>query len=168
MKSVRGKFGTDKERIWPATFGMNEKGGMDEKEFNAFLNNSIMPLWPKAEDIKGKRVMLKVDSGPGRTAAELLAQLRLLGFYLYPGVPNTTAVSQETDRNYGPFKTQFRKNLDLVVQDRKNDNESKAASLQPWLVGLVIFGGVDPETKREVIIVDAFAYGFSIERNLDA
>ena len=168
MKSVRGKYGTDEERIWPTTFGMNEKGGMDDDEFAKFLNNSIIPLWPKADDIKGMRVMLKLDSGPGRTCVRLLAQLRMLGFYLYPGVPNTTAVTQETDRNYGPFKTQFRKNLDLVVQDRQKDNESKAASLQPWLVGLVIFGGVDPETGREVVCIDAFAFGFSVVRNLDA
>ena len=59
--------------------------------------------------------MVKCDSGPGRLNTELLARMKFLGFYLYPGVPNTTAVSQETDRNYGPFKTQFRKNLDEVI-----------------------------------------------------
>jgi hypothetical protein len=42
--------------------------------------------------------MLKVDSRPGRLNIELLAELCLLGFYLYPGVPNMTAVSQETDQ----------------------------------------------------------------------
>ena len=108
---------------------MNEKGGIDESEFNKFLNISILPLWPNAEDEKRKRVMLKLDSGPGRTCKQLLAQIRMLGFYFYPGVPDTTAVSQETDRNYGPFKTQFCKHIDLVVQDRKKENESKAASL---------------------------------------
>ena len=60
------------------------------------------------------------------------------------------------------------KNLDLGIQDRQKENKLKAASLQPWLVGLVIFGGVDPETKREVIVTDSFAYAFSMERNLDA
>jgi hypothetical protein len=58
-------------------------------------------------DVPGKRVMLKVDSRPGRLNIELLAELHLLGFYLYPGVPNMTAVSQETDQNYSPFKTQY-------------------------------------------------------------
>ena len=112
--------------------------------------------------------MLKLDSGPVRACAQILAQLRLLGFYLYPGVLKTTAGSQEMDQNCGPFKTQFRKILDIVVQDRQKENESKAASLQPWLVGLVIFGGVEPETKREVIVTDSFAYAFSMEHNLDA
>jgi hypothetical protein len=39
-----------------------------------------------------------------------LAEVRTLGFIIYPGVPNTTAVTQETDQSYGPFKTQFQKN----------------------------------------------------------
>ncbi len=38
--------------------------------------------------------------------------------YMFPGVPNTTTVSQETDQNYGPFKTQYCKNLDAVVDKR--------------------------------------------------
>ena len=33
-------------------------------------------------------------------------------------VPNTTAVTQETNRNYVPFKTQFRMNLEHVVSSR--------------------------------------------------
>jgi hypothetical protein len=48
----------------------------------------------------------------------LLAELRASGFILFPGVPNTTAVSQETDQNYGPFKTKHGKNLDAVVDER--------------------------------------------------
>ena len=36
-----------------------------------------------------------------------LAEARTLGFVAYPVVPNTIAVTQETDQNYGPFKTQF-------------------------------------------------------------
>ena len=48
---------------------------------------------------KGKWVIIKVDSGPGRLNKTLLARLRNVGFILYPGMPNTTAVIQETDRN---------------------------------------------------------------------
>ena len=106
----------------------------------------------------GKRVLIKVDSGPGRIQADLLARLRLLGFILYPGVPNTTAVSQETDRNYGPFKTQFRVNLEFIVQSRI-DNEV-SLSLHPWLVGMIVFGGEDPLTKYK-LKESAFEVGFS-------
>ncbi len=48
--------------------------------------------------------MVKCDSGSGRLNIELLARMKILGFYLYPGIPNTMAVSQEMDWNYGLFK----------------------------------------------------------------
>ena len=44
---------------------MNEKGGMDDVEFDGYLSNSLVPLYPDAEDVKGKRVIFKIDSGPG-------------------------------------------------------------------------------------------------------
>jgi hypothetical protein len=51
--------------------------------------------------------MVKVDSGPGWLQENILAKARTLGFIVYPGVPNTTAVTQETNQNYGPFQIQF-------------------------------------------------------------
>ena len=158
IPKVRGQFGTAADHSWVATFGMNAKGGMDDEEFEKYIMGSILPLYPDAKDVPGRRVMIKVDSGPGRLNCKLLARLRTLGFYLFPGVPNTTAVTQETDRNYGPFKTQFRQNLDAVVQRRVTDKV--AVNLQPWLVGLVVFGGSDPVTG-EVVEKSAFEVGFS-------
>ena len=115
----------------------------DEVEFEKYVMNSIVPLYPDSDDVPGKRVMIKVDSGPCRLNARLVARLRLLGFYLYPGVPNTTAVSQETDRSYGPFKGQYRNNLANMVDRRLKDG--KSVSLQPCLVSIPVFGAVDPE-----------------------
>ena len=63
-----------------------------------------MRFFPDAEDITGKTVIIKDDSGPGRMKLGFLAEARTLGFTIYPGVPNTTAVTQETDQRYGPFK----------------------------------------------------------------
>jgi hypothetical protein len=45
--------------------------------------------------------MVEVDSGPGRLQESFLAEARTLGFIVNPGVPNTTAVTQETDQSYG-------------------------------------------------------------------
>jgi hypothetical protein len=73
-------------------------------ELDKYLKNSILPLYPDIADSPGKRVILKVDSGPGRCNVEMLADLRLQGLYLIPGVPNTTAKTQETDQNYGLYK----------------------------------------------------------------
>jgi hypothetical protein len=50
---VRGQFGCKEECCWPVTFGQNEKGGMDEEEFAAYIINSIVPLYPNAKDKQG-------------------------------------------------------------------------------------------------------------------
>ena len=76
---------------------------MDDVELDEYLSNSLIPSYPGDEDVKGKRVLFKLDSGPVRLGIKLLARLCLFGFVLYPGVPNTTAVSQDTNRNYVPL-----------------------------------------------------------------
>ena len=105
MVTIYGKFGCDEKKKWPVTFGMNSKGGMDEVEFRKYPRGSILPLFQDAKDEKGNRVMIKIDSGPGSCFAILVAELRNIGLYMYPGVPNKMEVTQETGRNYGTFKT---------------------------------------------------------------
>ena len=48
-----------------------------------FLNN-IVTLFSDSNDVNGKRVMVKVDSGPGRLQEDFLANTRTLGFIAYP------------------------------------------------------------------------------------
>jgi hypothetical protein len=96
---------------------------------------------------------------------ELLAELRFLGLYLYPCVPsNTTAVTQETDRTYGRFKSQYRANLEMLVNELVK--QDKPLSVPQHKHGLLVFGGVDPETNLE--IPSAFELGFSRERCLES
>ena len=59
----------------------------------------------------GERILLKVDSGPGRNCMSLLVSCRFRGLYLFPGLPNATSVQRETDRNYGLLKKVVRRNL---------------------------------------------------------
>ncbi len=87
---------------------------------------------------------MKVDSGPGRTNLSLLTNLRLLGFVLYPCVPITTHITQESNQNYGPFKTQFLHNLEDIADARLKAKQS--LSLQPKFVELPLFRRVDWET----------------------
>ena len=75
----------------------NIKAGMDSIEFAKYIFSTILPLFPDSEDTPGKRVAIIVDSGPGRVNSSMLAQIRIRGFYLIPGVPNTTHVTQVTD-----------------------------------------------------------------------
>ena len=162
MCKVRGKFGLDNEVLKPVSYGTNEKGGMDDIEFAKYLRNAIMPLYPNAAPEKGKWVILKCDSGPGRMNVELLAELRTAGFILFPGVPNTTHVTQETDQNYGPFKGQYARNLDRIVEERVD--QDKTTSIPAWMVGLIVFGGTDPITNFTLDRAEsAFQVGFSRE-----
>jgi hypothetical protein len=158
VKRVRGKFGNPKEKLHGVTFGMNEKGGMDSTELAKYLESAILPLYPDLEDKPGKRVLIKVDSGPGRTNTEMLAKFRLRGVYFVPGVPNTTHVTQETDQNYGPFKTVYFHNLEILVKSRY----ARGMTLSVADIPLLVFGGIDGEVELE----DAFAKAFSVERNL--
>jgi len=123
-----------------------------------------MKLFPDAAPVKGRWVVIKCHSGPGRLNPTLLAYIRFHGFILYPGVPNTTAVTQETDQSYCPFQTAVRMNLQLIIDERIATD--KARSLAPWMIGLVIFGGEDPETG--LIVGSAFLKGFSTLHNIKA
>ena len=62
MPNVCGKFCAEEEQLWPITVEMNAKGGMDDDEFDEYLPNLLILLYPDMEDVKG---VLKVDSGPG-------------------------------------------------------------------------------------------------------
>ena len=99
-------------------------------------------IFPDAADVDGKRVIVKIDSGSGRTNPCLLAKLRLRGVVLYPGCPNNTSVSQETDRNYSPFKTGYRTILEQFAADREHRFLRTTANMS--FVGLFIFGGTAP------------------------
>ena len=77
-----------------------------------------MSIFLSAAPVQGKWVVIKCDSGPGRLNPDLLAYLHYHGFLLYPGVPNTTAVSQETDQSFGPFQSAVRTNLQLLIDER--------------------------------------------------
>jgi hypothetical protein len=157
---VRFGFGSKQER--PCTFGMNEKAGMNALELHKYIENSILPLYPDMEDVPGKRVLMKVDSGPGRTNLNMLAQLRLIGCYLVPGVPNTTAVTQETDQNYGPFKGAYRDNIRKLTQGRFDNSLSMRVTDLP----LLVFGGVCERTGEE--LVNSFQTAFNIDLNQSA
>ena len=65
MKGAWGQFGKAEETFWDCTFGMNENGGMNEEDFAKYIKENLIRLYPDARDKPDKRVILKVDSGPG-------------------------------------------------------------------------------------------------------
>jgi len=160
MLDVRGTFGHKSKQSFPISFGLNSKGGMDDQVFFEYLKKSIMKLFPDAAPVRGRWVVIKCDSSPGSLNPNLLAFLRFHGFILDPGVPNTTAVTQETDQSYGPFQSAVRTNLQLIINERIH------TGLSPWIVGLVVCGREDPETG--LIVRSAFQRGFSRALNIKA
>ena len=108
------------------------------------------------EDVPGKGALLKVDSGPGRNCMDLLVEARFHGLYIFPGLPNATAVQQETNCNYGPFKGVIRRNLDAIAS--RCFTRKVPISLLASTIGLIIFGGVCPQTG--VVCKDAVAEHF--------
>ena len=72
---IHGQFGYETPQKFPVTFGMNEKGGMNAVELQKYMDTAIFPLYPDIADVPGKRVLMKVDSGPGRMNTEMLAEL---------------------------------------------------------------------------------------------
>ena len=144
--SVSVTCSMSKRRLVTRRFSPSPSGGMDDVEFFEYLQKSIMKLYPGAAPVKGKWVVIKCDSGPGRLNPDLLVYLHYHGFLLIPGVPNTTAVSQETDQVFGLFQSAVRTNLQLQHLIDERICEDAPRTLSPWIVGLVVFGGCDPET----------------------
>ena len=110
-----GKFGRAEAKDVPCTVVMNEKGGMNDVEFKKYINNVINDMFPDMEDIPGKCVLLKMNSGPGRNCATMLVKAKFKGLYIYPWPSNAMAVHQETDQSYGPFKLVVHTNLNQIA-----------------------------------------------------
>ena len=121
---------------------------MDYEEFLKYFKNSLVSLYPDVKDESGKSFMLKVDSGPRSLNSNILSYARNLGFIIYTGVQNNTAVTQETDQNYGPFKKKFIEKLnkfsDAIIV------HNYYTTLKPWMVGIIVFSSIDPESKVEL------------------
>jgi hypothetical protein len=92
------------------------KGVMTTEEFCDYIGNNVMKLYPDTCDEPGKCVLLKMDSGPGRDILELIAKLRMRGFYLCPIFPNATHVMQEMDVWLGKLKTVFNRDSRPVIE----------------------------------------------------
>ncbi len=72
-------------------------------------------------------------------------------------------VTQETDQNHCQFKNEFQENLEFLTLARLSRNLTP--SIQPYLIGLLVFGGIDPGS-HETLLKNAFQEGFSKEHCL--
>jgi len=153
---VNVRFGHKEVKAFPCSYGLNENAGINAEELEKYFNNTILPLYPDLEDVPRKRVIVKVDSGPGRMHLPLLASLRLKGVYGVPGLPNSTGKTQETDQNYSPFKGHYRGNLAALAQARFEKKKTIIINNLP----LIVFGGDDPVTGTSM--KNAFELAFNM------
>lgn len=75
LPKVEAQFGHDSVRTFGPIVMSNEKGGMNSKMFRDYCIALMEMLFPDTSDTVGKRVALKVDSGPGRLDPKLSAEL---------------------------------------------------------------------------------------------
>jgi hypothetical protein len=141
-------------------------------------------LWPDAADIPGKRVLYKIDGGPGRLDEGALADSRDRGISLFPGVQNTTQVTQETDQNYGQFKSDVRSNIVALTADlgrgysrhlahhQADPLNCHATSKMPQLgrehYGIILSGRDANQAKGLLTLRPAFHNAFCQNNNLAA
>ncbi len=55
---------------------------MTDKKFSHYIGYSVLPLFPDLEDTPEKRVLLKVDSGPGQNWKDLMNKAQVRGIYI--------------------------------------------------------------------------------------
>jgi hypothetical protein len=108
--------------------------------------------------------LLKVDSGQGRNCAAMLIKAKFKGLYIYPGLPNATAVHQETDQSYGLFKLVLRTSLNQIAM--VCHMAGKMMKLGMLTFGLIVYSGKCPESG--VMCQNAMDLTFDRESNLSA
>ena len=118
LPRISGLFGCPTVQEFPSFVAVRASGSMDEKLFQEYVQNVILPLYPNispevVRDDGGRLlsgpVWVNCDSGPGRLAAsysniEWRTQMKDVGLHLGLGCPNGTSVGQVMDDLFQTFK----------------------------------------------------------------
>jgi hypothetical protein len=114
----------------------------------------------------------------------MLADQCAHGAYLFPGVQNTTHVTQETDQKYGMFKSDIRQKINILTSDLVTDFNRRQAFFDldresnippPKTVSVsrehyeIIFSGREADPTRGIsALAPALHNAFSKTKNLRA
>jgi hypothetical protein len=162
LPQIVGQYGYSTRRAFDVGVGMNPKGGMNEEMFLKYVTELLMVLYPNSEDVSGKRVILKSDSGPGRLGIEYRFQAKAEGVYVYPGLPNGTEAGQECDQLFAYLKTLTGANQEKLYEARvRTEGDSATLSLKDS--GLVVFGGTVILVNGEVLTLEP-AFDMAMDR----
>ncbi len=123
---------------------MNGKGGMNNKDFEHYIYNSIVPLSSNLEDMPGKWILLKVDSGRGCDWWDLLNKCWFGSVNIYPGIPNSTSIAADGHQLLWSIQG-------CRLEEPSKDFNAMLAkgitmSLGTSTFGLIVYGGVWPDS----------------------
>ena len=170
MKHIQGQFGYDPveegdtPRTFPPAIAFSKEGSIDSESLIYYVESHLCVLYPDAEDVPGKRVLLKADSGPGRFCEEFRTISRSYGFYFYPGLPNGTELGQEMDQLFSYCKTLMEANRHTLWKGRVKYLYGKAQTTT-WDLPLIVFGGKYVFENGDVVeLPNAFAESFAPKR----
>ncbi len=124
--------------------GMIGKGGMNNKEFERYIDKSNVPLFLDIEDTPGKCILLKVNKGCGCNWRNPLNKCWFRGVYIYPGLPNSTSMQQEIDINYGPIKGVVWRNQARIAMICYAQGITMSLGTSTFM--LIAYGGVCPDS----------------------
>jgi hypothetical protein len=164
LPQVHAQYGYKQKRYFDVPFACNEKGGMDSKTFKAWSERCLRTYFPDAADTKGKRVIAKSDSGPGRQCVEYLMEARIEGWYQYPGVPNGTENGQEMDQLFAAFKRIAYENRELLYKARWRIESEKAVLSKADCIIIVFGGTIELSDGSHLNLRNAFALAFTAEK----
>ena len=159
FEQIKARYGFSKDRYFDCVFAVSPKGSMT-KEIMPFYFEKMREWFPDCQDRDGYRVFLKLDTGPGRTSSDFLAQARVEGFDIFPGLPNGTEMGQEMDQLFGPFKQILYDNRDRII--------AKHNKISFEDIGTMIFGGnlssEDIELNDNEVLPNAYVEAFTAEK----
>jgi hypothetical protein len=120
--------------------------------FGKYVTEVFIELYPDACDEPSKRVLMRSDSGPGRSGEEYRFRTRVEGIYSYPGLPNGTEAGQECDQLFAYFKTLVALNRETLYKARvRLAGESATLSIND--IGYIVFGGTVTLENGEAILL---------------
>ena len=83
LKQIEGKFGHNERKWFDPVIAYAEKGGVTSDIFCEWMTKVVQLLYPNVEDKPGKRVVLKLDCGPGWSDENFLLLARACGIYFF-------------------------------------------------------------------------------------
>ena len=129
---IEGQWGHEQRKSFSPYIAASPKGSMSANILKGYLQH-IMQLYPDIQDVDKKRVIWKLDNGVGRDDIELNHMARVMGYVIYPGLPNTSEGTQECDQSFSTFKSRMEKNRQNIVKH----NQTVTLFDLPF----IIFGG---------------------------